>query len=116
MIVELTDTEQHTYLPHDTDTGSRLPNLQPTMPSGKARKGTIVEGGYRSDVSYLEKVKEKGQQHDKLEEALRLYGYDVISLTYVCGCTGSQYHSSDDTIRMLGLEDSVSNKLRDNIH
>ena len=28
MIVEMTDTEQHTYLPHDIDTGSRLPNLQ----------------------------------------------------------------------------------------
>ena len=116
MIVELTDTEQHTYLPHDTDTGSRLPNLQPTMPSGKARKVTIVEGGYCSDVSYLEKVKEKGQQHAKLEEALRLYGYDVISLTYVCGCTGSQYHSSNDTIRMLGIEHSAAKKLRDNIH
>ena len=116
MIVELTDTEQHTYLPHDTDTGSRLPNLQPTMPSGKARKVTIVEGGYCSDVACLEKVKEKGQQHDKLEEALRLYGYDVISLAYVCGCTGSQYHSSNDTIRMLGIEHSVAKKLRDDIH
>ena len=73
MIVELTDTERHTYLPHDTITGSRLPNLQPTMPSVKARKVMIVEGGYCSDVSYLEKVKEVGQQHAKLEEALRLY-------------------------------------------
>ena len=116
MVVELTDTEQHTYLPHDTDTGSRLPNLQPTMPSGKARKVTIVEGGYCSDVSYLEKVKEKGQQHAKLEEALRLYGYDVTSLRYICGCTGSQYPSSNDTIRMLGIEHSVAKKLRDKIH
>ena len=50
---------------HTLDTGSRLPNLQRTMPNGKARKVTIVEGGYCSDVSYLEKVKEKGQQHAK---------------------------------------------------
>ena len=62
MIVEMTDTEQHMYLPNDIDTGSRLPNLQRTMPNGKTRKITIVEGGYCSDVSYLEKVKEKGQQ------------------------------------------------------
>ena len=116
MIVEMTDTEQQTYLPHDTNTGSRLPNLQRTMPNGKARKVTIVEGGYCSDVSYLEKVKEKGQQHAKLEEALRLYGYDVTSLTYICGCTGSQYHSSNDTIRMLGIEHLVAKKLRDKIH
>ena len=73
MVVEMTDTEQYTYLPHDTDTGSRLPNQQPTIPSGKARKVMIIEGGYCSDVSYLENAKEKRQQHAKLEEALRLY-------------------------------------------
>ena len=51
---------------HTTDTGSRLPNLQPAMPDGKANKAMIVEGGHCSDVSYLEKVTEKGQQHAKL--------------------------------------------------
>ena len=114
-MVEMADTEQHTYLPHDTDTGSTLPNLPATMPNGRARRVTIVEGGYCSDVSYLEKVpvKEKGQKHAKLEEQLRLYGYNVTSLTYICGCTGSQYHSSNDTIRMLGIEHSVAKKLRD---
>ena len=86
------------------------------MPSGKARKIMIVEGGYCSDVSYLEKAKEKGQQHNKLEEALRLYGYDVTSLSYICGSTGAQYHSSNDTIRMLGIEHSVATKLRNRIH
>ena len=116
MIVEMTDTEQRTYLPLDTDTGSRLPNLQRTMPNNKARKVMIVEGGYCSDVSYLEKVKEKEQQHAKLEEALRLYGYDVTCLTYFCSCTGSQYHSTNDTIRMPGTEHSVAKKLRDKTH
>ena len=75
-----------------------------------------MEGGYCSDVSYLEKVREKGQQHAKLEEALRLYGYNVNSLTYTCGSTGSQYHSSNDTMRMLGIEHLVAKKLRDKIH
>ena len=70
MIVEMTDTEQHTYLPHNIDTGYRLPNLQRTMPNGKARKVTIVEGGYCNNVSYMEKVKEKGQQHARLEESI----------------------------------------------
>ena len=45
-----------------------------------------------------------------------LYGYDVTSLTYICGCTGSQYHSSNDTISMLGIEHLVAKKLRDKIH
>ena len=75
-----------------------------------------MKGGYRSNVSYLKKVKEKGQQHARLKEALRTYGYDVTSLTYICGCTGSQYHSSNDTIRMLGIEHLVATKLRDKIH
>ena len=69
MIVEMTDTEQHTYLPRDTGAGSRLPNLQLTMPNGKfkERKVTNVEGGYCRDVSYLEKVKEKGQPGGSVE-------------------------------------------------
>ena len=69
-----------------------------------------------NDFSYLEKVKEKGQQHVKLEEALRLNGYDVTSLAYIWDFTGSQYHSSNDTIHTLGIEYSVANKLRDRIH
>ena len=75
-----------------------------------------MEGGYCSNVSYLEKVKEKEQQHARLEESLRTYGYDVTSLTYICGCTGSQYHSSNDTIRLLGIEHLAAKKLRDKIH
>ena len=51
MIVEMAGTEQHTYSPHATDTGSRLPNLPATMSNGKVRRVTIVEGGYCSDVS-----------------------------------------------------------------
>ena len=35
------------------------------------------------EISYSEKVKEKGQQHAKLEEALRLYRYNVTSLIYI---------------------------------
>ena len=74
IIVEMNDPEQHTYLPHNTDTGSRLPKLQRTMPTAKQNltslQVTIVEGGYCSDYYiYLKKVKEKGHQHAKLEEA-----------------------------------------------
>ena len=79
-----------------------------------------MQGGYCSDVSYLEKVREKGQHHAKLEEALRLYGYNVTSLTYIFGSTGSQYHNCNinhcDIMRMLGIEHSVAKKLRDKIH
>ena len=84
MVVEMTDSEQHIYLPHDTDAGLRLPNLQPTMPSGKARKIITVEGGYCSDVSYLEKS--QGERTTTCQaggSTEAIYGYDVTSLTSV---------------------------------
>ena len=56
MIVEMTYTEQHTNIPHDTDTGPRLPNLQRPILKSKARTVTIVKRDYCSDVSFLEKV------------------------------------------------------------
>ena len=46
----------------------------------------------------------------------RLYGYNVTSLTYVWGSTGSQYHSNNDTTHLLGKEHSVAKKLTNKIH
>ena len=86
------------------------------LPNGKARQVTIVEGGYCSDVSYMEKLREKQQQHAALEGALRTYGYEVVSLTYISGCTGSQYHNSNDTLRHLGIEHAAADKLKRKIH
>ena len=40
LVVEMTP-----YIPA-TDTGPTLPNLQRTVPRGKARKSVVVEGGY----------------------------------------------------------------------
>ena len=100
MIVEMTDMEQHKYLPHDTDTGSRLPNSQTTMPNGQARKVMVVKRGYCRHASYL-KVKEGGPQPAKLDGALRLYGNHVTSFAYICGSIGSQYLNSSDTLHML---------------
>ena len=65
MKVEMADTKQHTYfkLPqcHDTDTRSRLPNLPATTPNGRARRITIVEGGYVISVCFEVKVKRQGK-------------------------------------------------------
>ena len=75
MIVQMTDTKQPTYLPHDKDTAAatRLPNLQPTMPSGKAKESYDRGGRVLQQCLIFGKAKEKGQQHAKLKEALRLY-------------------------------------------
>ena len=40
---------------------------------------------------------------ESLEEAPTLYGYDINSLTYICSSAGSQYHSSNDTTHMSGM-------------
>ena len=104
MVVEMTEREQRSYLPHDASTGRALPHLSATMPNGRRRKITIVEGGYCRDTSYLEKLEEKGQQHAKLEDALRTFGYEVKSVTYICGCTGSLFRSNSASMRELGIE------------
>lgn len=72
------------------------------MPNEAARKVTIIEGGYCSNVHYLVKAKEKKQQPMALEEMLKAYVYTVGSLTYIRGSTGSLHGSSDDTKRSLG--------------
>ena len=62
MIVEMANIDQHTCLPRDTDTGSTLPKLPDTMPNGRARRVTTVEGGYHIDVSCLEILLRSGER------------------------------------------------------
>ena len=116
MVVEMTESEQRRYLPHDANTGQTLPHLPANMPNGRQRRITIVEGGYCRDTSYLEKLEEKGQQHAKLEDALRTYGYKVKSVTYICGCTGSLFRSNGASMRDLGIESTVASRLKDKLH
>jgi len=54
------------------------------MPSGRASEVTIMEGGYSSNVSYMEKV----MQHTALEGSLRTYACDPALMVYVCGNHG----------------------------
>ena len=115
MMVELAEAEQKLYLPHNAN-NTRLPTLPAKLPNGKARQVTVVEGGYCSDVPYMEKLREKQQQHAALERALMTYGHEVVSLSYTSGCTGSQYHSSNDTLRHLGIEHAAADKLKRKIH
>ena len=63
MIVELTTSEQQTYIPSDDTTGVTLPTLPAIKQDGKARRKWIVEGGYCSDTRYEDKLKEKEGHH-----------------------------------------------------
>ena len=95
VIVEMTTAEQHQYLRHDDNSGSRLTPLTPMMPNGNPRSIKIVEGGCCSDMRYEEKLQEKGVQHKALEEALNDYGYNVTTLPTIIGQSWSQYLISD---------------------
>ena len=79
-----------------------------------ARPGLDIKG---CNVSFVD---QECCQHSTVSMVVllgkRLCGYDVTSLTFICGSTGSQYHSSNDTVRMLGIKHSVVKKLRDKIH
>ena len=61
-----------------------------------------MEGGYCSDTRYEEKLQEKGAQHKALEEALKDYGYNVITLPI--GQSESQYHTTSDALAKVGIE------------
>ena len=115
MLVELTEAEQTLYLPHNAN-NTRLPTVPAKLPNGKGRQITIVEGGYCSDLSYMEKLREKQQQHAALEGALRTYGHEVVSLTYISGCTGSRYHSSNNTLRHLKIGHAAAHNHKRKIH
>ena len=59
IIVELTASEQQTYIPSDNMTGVALPTLPAIKQDGKDRRIWIVEGGYCSDTRYEDELKEK---------------------------------------------------------
>lgn len=59
MVVEMTASEQRTYLQHDDTTGATLRTLTAHLPNGTARRTWIVEGGYCSDTQHEEKLKEQ---------------------------------------------------------
>ena len=84
--------------------------LTPMMPNGNQRNIKIVEGGYCPDTRYEEKLQDKGAQHRALEEALKDYGYNLITLPIIIGQSGSQYHTSD-ALAKFGIEQAPANKL-----
>ena len=116
MMVEMTDEERTRYSPHDANTGQALPCPPAKLPNGKARKIHIVEVGYCSDVSYLDKLEEKKRQHSALEAALKSYGYKVTVLTYILGFYGSTYISNQQTLKALGIVQAAADKLTRKVH
>ena len=109
MTVEMTPAE---YQQQKLQSG--MHQLSPIMPTGHARKVWIVEGFtqvYCSDVSYVDKLHEKQQQHQRLEASLRAYGYDVSRLPILLGFYGTIPFSAVEAVHTLGIERKRANKL-----
>ena len=83
MIVELTASEQQTYIPSD-DTTRVVANLPALRQDGKARSRRIwiVEGGHCSDTRYEDNLKEKVGQHLMLQTALEDHGTRSLRVTF----------------------------------
>ncbi len=65
----------------------------PAAPSSDDRRGmTIVEVGYCSDTRYLEKLKEKNEQHQLLKSLLLARGHTVTTCSLILGNAGVQVH------------------------
>ena len=82
MMVELQEHEQSVYQgAASSTTHSVLPSsiMDPQLGHGRQKKIWVVEGGYCADTRYAEKVAEKNEQHEKLVDMLKMYGYDVYT-------------------------------------
>ncbi len=116
MIVEMTTAEQQQYLHHDDNSGSRLTPMTRVFFYGNPGSIKSLEGEYCSDTRYEEKLQDKGAQHKALEEALKDYGYDVITLPRIIGPSGSQYHTTSDALAKIGIEHGHASKGTSKLH
>ena len=116
MIVEMTASEQQTYIPFDDTTGATLPTLSAIKQDGKARRIWIVEGGYCSDTRYEDKLKEKEDQHLILQTALEDHGYQVLTLPIILGVSGSHFHTTTQAFKQLGLSHDAAKTLLFKLH
>ena len=90
--------------------------IDPRLGCGRQRKIWIVEGGCCVDTRYAEKVAEENEQHEKLVDMLKMYGYDVHPRPMPLGYTGSNYNCSLSMLQDLGLERTVAKGVLRKLH
>ena len=118
MMVELQEHEQSIYqraaggTPHNI-----LPSsvIDPRLGRGRQRKIWIVEGGYCADTRYAEKVTEKNE-HEKLVDMLKMYGYDVQLRPMPLGYAGTIYNCNLSMLQDLGLQRTVAKGVLKKMH
>ncbi len=120
MMVELQEHEQSMYqraagsTPHNLLPSSFI-DVNPRLGRGRQRKIWIVEGGYCADTRYAEKVAEKNEQHEKLVDMLKMFGYDVqlrpMPLVYA-----AIYNCNLSMLQDLGLQRTVAKEVLKKLH
>ncbi len=76
----------------------------------------IVEIGYTSEGRYMEKVQEKNQQHEKLQDLLKTEGHRVQQSNVILGSSGGIFKSTLDTLEDLGIVKERRVKLAKRLH
>ncbi len=119
MMVELQEHEQSIYQrAASSTTHSVLPSsvIDPRLGSGRQRKIWIVEGGYCADTRYAEKMAEKNEQHEKLVDVLKMYGYDVLLRPMPLGYAGTIYNCNLSMLQDLGQQRTVAKGVLKKLH
>ena len=119
MMVELQEHEQSIYQRAASTTNHRvLPSsvIDSWLGCGRQRKIWIVEGGYCADTRYVEKMAEKNEQHEKLVDMLKMYGYDVHLRPMPLGYAGTIYNCNLSMLQDLGLQRTVAKGVLKKLH
>jgi len=83
---------------------------------GVQGRSGYIELGYSSDTRYLDKVKEKIEQHDLLCKLLTHKGYEVIILPIVLGSAGSLFQCLERATKELDILSTQKDKLYSKLH
>ena len=87
--------------------------IDPRLGRGRQRKIWI---GYCADTRYAEKVAEKNEQHEKLVDMLKMYGYDVQLRPMPLGYAGTIYNCNLSMLQDLGLQRTVAKGVLKKLH
>jgi len=84
--------------------------------NGRARKIWIIKLGNSSDTRYLDKVREKFEQHEVLCKLLAHEGYEVIFLPIVLGSAGTLFQCLERATKELDDLSTQKDKLYSKLH
>jgi hypothetical protein len=80
--------------------------FQPRI-NGRPRKIWVMELGYSSDTSYMDKVMEKKEQHAELCKLLAAEWYDVMLLPIVLGSAGTLFKCLDRATKEIDIPNTT---------